>query len=122
MQPSMKVFMKNELLLAVLLGLLVLLFVHTGSESDENRASSSYYHDQPVSEANKSIKYIKVFLGTVVVVYILLYLLNSVSRASDKKASAVMVGGGAMDSAASKLLNDSIETLMKNIDLSDPTF
>lgn len=120
----MKAFMKNEFLLAVLLGLLVLLFVHTGSDGEQPTYT---YDGQLVQTAqdNRSVKYVKLFVGTVVAVYILLYLLSSVSNGSASSAAKTIVtGGGAAqgDVAAAKLINDSIDTLMKNIDICDPNF
>jgi len=134
----MQVFMKNEFLLAVLMGLLVLLFVRNGSSSSEQQ---DFFNTptQQQGQQNESIRYIKVFLTTVIIVYVILYLLSTFSEA--RPATTQLFGGsaaGAMpamssygtamtseianNDGTSKLLNDSIETLMKNIDINDPSF
>ena len=108
----MKAFKKDEFLLAVLMGLLVLLFVHTGSDQQDPADERA--------QTERSVRYVKVFLGTVVVVYMLLYLLNNSSTSSKVVQVAPQMHGGSM--TTNKILNDSIETLMKNIDLCDPKF
>jgi hypothetical protein len=118
----MKVFMRNEFLLAVLMGVLVLMFT-------PSQPSSNLYYDDAGEEATNNgnyIRYLKLFLGTVITVYIILFLLSNYSATQSHTGGAA--SGSAATTAATgdtntaKMLNESIEHLMSNIDLNDPTF
>jgi xanthine/uracil permease len=106
-------FVKQNMLIAVLIGMLVLAFTHLGS-------SSRRYEDPNTGlPETESFSYIKVFVGTVFAVYILLYLINT--------SNANTTGGGSSSVAAStsedaRILAHSVDAVLKNIDLSDPKF
>jgi hypothetical protein len=111
------VFLKNEFLLAVVIGMVVLAFVHSGAGRKRDNSDAGSSDD---SSNIDSFSYIKIFVGTIIAVYILLYLLNNSSAATN--------GGGAILASSNiitddnKILADAMDSVLRNIDLGDPSF
>ncbi len=104
-------FIKKNMLIAILIGLLVLAFTHLGS--------SHRTYDDPNTGApeTETFSYMKVFIGTVFAVYILLYLINSSSQ-----SDATLLNNNTTAAQDAKILAHSVDAVLKNIDLGDPKF
>lgn len=109
-------FVKQNMLIAVLIGMLVLAFTHLGS-------SSRRYEDPNTGlPETESFSYIKVFVGTVFAVYILLYLINASNANGAVGGSAAAVATSTTAAQDARILAHSVDAVLKNIDLSDPKF
>jgi len=141
--PRPPLFLRNEFALAIVVGLLILAFVHTsrrsGLSSQEVKHPQDRSMDDPGQADTTKINNIKIFLGSAVGAYIILYLFNCVRPSS---AASLFGGSGAaqktrdammglqthaannMTSLASDeaLMGDAIETVLRNIDMGEPTF
>jgi len=104
-------FLKNEFLLAVIIGMLVLAFVHinrkdSASDDEEDRDSSP-------------ARYMKIFMASVLAVYALLYLLSSVSL---PVTSSGTVPVAPVQQALGSKATDVVNAMLEHIDLNDPSF
>lgn len=115
-------FLKQEFLLSVLVGMLVLAFVHMGTQG---KTREDFYQDdagnvyqQRVPDPVGTASYMKLFLGTVVGVYLLLYMLHS----SGSSNSPSLGGGPSLPSIGNGAFDDAIKAALKHIDVGEPTF
>lgn len=111
MTPKQPDFLRsNELLLAVFIGLVILLFVHVTRRNNQTREENVDL---------TSVEYLRVFLIAVTGAYVFLYMLGSFSSAT-KPAS--MSGGGADGPSILVNLDEAVEAALKQIDVGDPGF
>lgn len=110
MSSAAPFFKKNELLLAVLVGLFVLLLVH--SNNTKNR--------DPALPPATSVDYIRIFVISVSAFYILFYLLSTMTGGQGQGQTDLQkLGGG---DATEEVLSEAIDVVMRNIDLNEPAF
>jgi hypothetical protein len=114
---------KKELMLAVVVGLLAVAFAGTHNKHSYNQDPDDADHEA----TSRIVANMKVFVGAVVITFILLYLLNrytnnanSRSMAGGSQPSPTVVGAAAIESQ--QLISDAMDAVMKNIDLGDPAF
>lgn len=108
------IFVKQNMLIAILIGMLVLAFTHLGS-------SQRTYEDPDTGiPETATFSYLKIFVGTVFAVYILLHLINSTQAGGSSAHAAVRSSSTLLQDT--KILSDSVDAVLKNIDLGDPKF